>query len=270
MQVTRSLLLALAVLPVLSMAVSRADELPPVERLQEAMGTPPSTIVVHEPIASVGDLEIMVEYVGYPAADVLARLFGTAWHAQAKTVELRALDGYVSRIDVARFLKDTAYLVFARADGAPFVVDHVRQNRKDVPLGPYHLVWDNVSNPALRAEGAVNWPYQVHQLRLVSLSVSALLPDGLPAELHQGAELARTYCLQCHKVNGYGGDKLPGNLAEIARLHPERAFMKWVLEPSSMRSDTSMPPLADRLPEEERRMIAKALFDYLAKVPLLK
>ena len=267
MRVTRSLLLALAVL---SMAVARADELPPVERLQEAMGTPPSTIVVHEPIMSVGDLEIMVEYVGYPAADVLAQLFGTAWNSQADTVELRALDGYVARIDVARFLRETAYLVFARADGAPFMVDHVRQNRKDVPLGPYHLVWDNVSNPALQAEGAVHWPYQVHQVKLVSLSDSALLPDGLPAELHEGAELARTYCLQCHKVNGYGGDKFPGNLARTARLHPEQAFVKWVLDPSSMRSNTSMSPLSDRLPEEERRTIAKALFDYLTQVPLLK
>ena len=154
--------LPLAMLVVLSMSVARAAELPAVERLQESMGTPPSTIEVHEPILSVGERQVMVEYVGYPAADVMAQLFGTAWHSRAETVELRALDGYVSRIDVARFLKETAYLVFARADGAPFTVDQIRQNRKDVPLGPYYLVWDNVSNPALLAEGSVNWPYQVH------------------------------------------------------------------------------------------------------------
>ena len=211
MRVRKTLPLPLAMLAVLSMSVARADELPPVERLQESMGTPPSIIEVQDAILSVGERQIMVEYIGYPAADVMAQLFGTAWHARAETVELRALDGFVSRVDVARFLKETAYLVFARADGAPFTVDQIRQNRKDVPLGPYYLVWDNVSNPALLAEGSLNWPYQVGQVNLVSLSDTALLPDGLAADLHEGAELARRYCLQCHKVNGYGGDKSPGN-----------------------------------------------------------
>ena len=262
--------LPLAMLAVLSMSVASADELPPVERLQESMGTPPSIIEVQDAILSVGERQIMVEYVGYPAADVMAQLFGTAWHARAETVELRALDGYVSRVDVARFLKESAYLVFARADGAPFMVDQIRQNRKDVPLGPYYLVWDNVSNPALLAEGSANWPYQVHQVKLVSFSDNALLPDGLAAELHEGAELARRHCLQCHKVNGYGGEKFPGNLAQIARVHPEPDFIRWVLSPSSMRSNSNMPPLADRLPDAERRRVAKALFDYLTAVPVLR
>ena len=62
---------------------------------------------------------------GDRSSDVLARLFGKDWHKQARTVELRALDGYVSRIDVGRFLNDTAFLAFARADGAPFTVDYL-------------------------------------------------------------------------------------------------------------------------------------------------
>ena len=270
MQIRKSLPVLMGVLSVLSTSVALAAELPAVERLQEWMGTPASTIEVHEPILSVGDRRVMVEYVGYPATEVMAKLFGTAWHSRAETVELRALDGYVSRIDVARFLKETAYLVFVRADGAPFMVDNVRQNLTDVPLGPYYLVWDNVTNPVLLAEGAVNWPYQVHQVNLVSLSDSALLPDGLAADLHEGAELARRHCLQRHKVNGYGGDKFPGNLAQIARVHPEADFIRWVLNPSSVRDNTNMPPLSDRLPEPERRRIAKALFDYLTAVPVMR
>ena len=255
---------------VLSISMARGAELPPVDHLREQMGTQPATIDVHEPIASFDDRDVMVEYVGYPAIDVMARLFGTDWHAEAATVELRALDGYVARIDAARFLKETAFLVFARADGAPFTVDNIRQNQTDVPLGPYYLVWDNISNPTLQAEGAVNWPYQVHEVNLVSLSDSALVPDSLPADLSEGAELTKRFCLQCHKVNGFGGDKFPGNLAQIARVHPEADFIRWVLNPSSVRDNTNMPPLSDRLPEPERRRIAKALFDYLTAVPILR
>ena len=260
--------LAPALLLALSMSTSPAVELPPVERLQERMGVPPATLTVHEPHLSVGDRRVAIEYVGYSAAGVLARLFGEDWHEQAATVELRALDGYVSRIDVARFVTDTAFLAFARADGEPFTVDNLRQNQTDVPLGPWYLVWDNISNPALLAEGASDWPYQVFEVSLISLSDSALLPDGLAAELHEGAALAKRYCLQCHKVNGFGGEKFPGNLALLARVHRASSFVRWVLDPSAVRSNTTMPPLSDRLPDAERRRIAKALFDYLTAVPV--
>ena len=270
MRTTTLAFLVPAALLALSMSMARAAEIPPVERLQEHMGTPPVTLAVHEPHLSVGGRRVAVQYVGYPAVDVMAGVFGEDWHEQARTVELRALDGYVSRIDVARFLDDTAFLAFARADGAPFTIDNLRQNQTDVPLGPWYLVWDNISNPALLAEGASDWPYQVHEVNLVSLSESALLPEGLAAELHEGAELAKRYCLQCHKVNGFGGEKFPGNLAALTRVHPEPDFVRWVLNPSSVRSNTTMPPLSDRIPDAERGRIAKALFDYLTAVPILQ
>ena len=265
---TISRLIPPAVLFAVSMSLVRAAELPSAERLRERIGAPPATIMVHEPHLGVGDRRVAIEYVGYPAADVLARLFGDDWHEQATTVELRALDGYVARIDAARFLTETGFLAFTRAHGAPFTVDNPRQNQTDVPLGPWYLVWDNISNPTLLAEGARNWPYQVHEVNLVSPSDSALLPDGLAQRFHEGAELARTYCLQCHEVNGFGGEKYPGNLAEIARAYPEPDFIRWVLDPSSVRAGTSMPPLYHHIPDTERRRIAKALFDYLRAVPV--
>ena len=272
MRMTTSTFLVPAALLALSMSMSmaRAAEIPPVERLQERMGTPPVTLAVHEPHLSAGGRRVEIEYAGYPAVDVMASVFGEDWHEQGRTVELRALDGYVARIDVARFLNDTAFLAFARADGAPFTVDNLRQNQTDVPLGPWYLVWDNISNPALLAEGASDWPYQVHELNLVSLSESALLPEGLGAGLHEGAELAKRYCLQCHKVNGFGGEKHPGDLALIAKSYPEPEFTRWVLDPSSVRSGTTMPPLYHHIPDPERRRIAKVLFDYLAAVPIVR
>ena len=147
----------------------------------------------------------------------MARLFGKDWQEQARTVELRALDGYVSRIDVARFVEETAFLAFARADGAPFTVDNLRQNQTDVPLGPWYLVWDNISNPAPLAEGASNWPYQVHEVKLVSLSDGALLPEGLAADLREGAPpfWSTRPCGKSSRprlvLDGRGGRQRPGS-----------------------------------------------------------
>ena len=133
-----------------------AAEMPSVDDLQAQMETPAGTVTVYEPHLSVGNAHVAVDYVGYPAVDVMARLFGADWSSQAETVEFRALDGYVSRIAVERFLTEGAYIVFMRGDGSPFTVDNLAQNQTGVPLGPYYLVWDNIGDPALLAEGAGN------------------------------------------------------------------------------------------------------------------
>ena len=212
--------------------------------------TPPAgAVTVYEPHLSVGDAHTAVDYVGYPAVDVMARLFGADWSSEAETVEFRALDGYVSRLPVERFLTEGAFMVFARGDGAPFTVDNLAQNETDVPLGPYYLVWDNIGNPALLAEGARNWPYQVAEVNLVNLSDAALLPAGLDARFHEGAALAKTHCLSCHLVNGYGGEKYEGNLAEVTKDYEQAEFVSLILAPLSVLEETTMPPLSDRLPE---------------------
>ncbi len=116
---------------------AQAAELPPVETLQRQMRFPAETVSVYEPHLSVGDRHVTIEYVGYRVLDVLERIFGENWRSQVATIEFRALDGYVSRIDVGRFLKDSAYIVFSRKDGKPFTVDNIEQNQTGVPLGPY-------------------------------------------------------------------------------------------------------------------------------------
>ena len=261
---------AIVGLALLTASHGRTAEMPAVDDLQAQMGAPAATVTVYEPHLSVGDEHTAVDYVGYPAADVLARLFGADWSSQAETVEFRALDGWVSRLPVERFQTVDAFFVFARGDGSPFTVDNLAQNETDVPLGPYYLIWDNIGNPALMEEGARNWPYQVAEVNLVTLSDAALLPPGLDERFHEGTALAKTHCLSCHLVNGYGGRKFEANLAEVAKVYEETEFVRLVLEPLSVLEETTMPPLSDRLSEEERQRIAKALFDYLVALPVLE
>ena len=247
---------------------AQTAELPPVEELQRQLGSAAHTVAVYEPHLSMGDSHVAIKYLGYRANDVMARLFGEDWQSQAKTIEFRALDGYVSRVDVSRFAEESAYFAFARKDGARFAVDNVEQNQVGVPLGPYYLVWDNISSPALVMEGARYWPYQVKEVHLVSLPDESLVPTGLDAGFHEGAELVREHCLSCHQVNGFGGAKFEGNLAEIVKAYGEADFLRLVLTPASERTGETMPALSDRLSEAERRRIADAVFDYLQAVPV--
>ncbi len=246
-----------------------AVELPPVDVLQEEMGKPAETVSVFEPHMSVGEHRVVANYIGYSAVEVFERVFGEDWPTRAETVELRALDGYVARIDAVRFMTDGAYLVFAREDGSAFMVSDAAQNETDVPLGPYYLVWDTVANPELLSEGGRNWPYQVTAVNLVTLSFEALVPPGLDVRFHETADRVRTFCLSCHQVNGYGGEKYPANLAEVAQGYDESEFVQWILDPHSVFEDSTMPAVLRRFPEAEQQRIAAAIFEYLNAVPVL-
>ena len=71
--------------------------------------------------------------------------------------------------------------------------------------------------PKSLSEGASDWPYQVAEISLVDASDAALRPAGFDPALELGLENTKTHCLTCHKVNGYGGEKVEGNLALVVR-----------------------------------------------------
>jgi hypothetical protein len=225
-------------------------------------------LTVIEPHLSTPGHPVPIDYMAFPAPVVLSAALGPDWATKAKTVEFRALDGYVSRIDAARLTSKKGYMAFARADHSPFSVDNLAQNEKNIPLGPYYLVWDNREDPELLSEGARNWPYQVIDVSIFNASDAALRPPGFNPALEVGLSNVKANCLTCRKVNGFGGEKVEGNLALVARRLPAGEFVKWTLDPSSVKPDTPMPALPMNLAEAERRAIAESIYEYLSQVPV--
>ncbi len=254
---------------VLGPSSARAAKLPDPKSLAHRPGVQPVTITVIEPHTSTPKNPVEVAYLAFPAPAALAAALGPDWAARAKTIEFRALDGYVSRIDVARLTGGKAYFAFARADHSPFTVDNLAQNEKDVPLGPYYLVWDNRSDPAWLAAGDSDWPYQIDDVSIFNASDAGLRPPGFDPALEPGLASTKAHCLTCHEVNGYGGQKVYSNLAVLARGMAAPEFVQWALDPQAVRPDTTMPALATQMPEAERRTIAESIYDYLSHVPVV-
>lgn len=246
-----------------------AVPVPDLPAMTAAMSVPATTVTVVEPHLSKRDHPVQVRYRGWPAVKVLDKLLGAAWRAPGVEVEFRALDGYVSRIPNERFLRYGAWLVYERIGHPAFALDNLQQNEKDVQLGPYYLVWDNIGHPELLPEGASDWPYQVAEIQVSQARMNALLPKGIAPGFEASAALAQKYCLSCHRVNGYGGDKAPGNLAQTARVLPASEFLRWVLQPSQVKPGTTMPGLPDSMAAADRRAAAQRLLDYLVAVPVL-
>ena len=226
-------------------------------------------VTVAEPhLSRPGQPPVQVRYRGWPARVFLDRWLGQGWEQGDGELEFRAQDGFVSRIPVERFLRHQAWIVTARADGRPFLVDNHAQGEKQVPLGPYYLIWDNLAEPALQAEGGAVWPYQEVSVRRTPSSRAALLPGDMAPRFAAQAQALQTHCLSCHQVNGYGGDKMPLNLALRAREIDAARWRQWLLQPAQLKPGTTMPPLSEGLPQAERDILAQQLHDYLKALPL--
>jgi hypothetical protein len=249
-------------------ASKAAITLPSPTALAEA-GLAPQTVRVHEPHLFSGDNHPLIDYTAFRSEDVLNLMLGKDWVKSKDEIELRALDGYFVRIPVAKLKRYQAYFAYARTDGSAFTVDNLAQQEKNLALGPYYLIWDNSSSPELIREGATGWPYQITTVALRPPATLSLLPEGMSPRYQRHAELAQKHCLSCHLVNGYGGDKMPINLAEQVKGSSKSAFLAWVLEPQSVNAQTTMPPLAPHLPQAEREGIARDLYDYFLELPVL-
>tara|TARA_R110000822_G_scaffold159476_40_gene299808 strand:- start:8213 stop:9079 length:867 start_codon:yes stop_codon:yes gene_type:complete len=242
--------------------------LPAPEELGKIIDDAEKVIRVYEPHLTKDNQLIPVEYVGYEANPIFSEILGQNWHNQKADIEFRALDGYIARIEVSKFLTYSAYLVFAKKDREPFRVTNVAQGGENVELGPYYLVWDNISNPALIHEGASGWPYQVTEIGLSSARMQSLLPGEMSPLFFEASRLAKKHCLTCHQINGYGGEKFPINLARIVKDYKEAAFVKWVLHPQGVNPRAGMPPLLPSDSDTERRRVASLIYNYLLALPV--
>ncbi|MCX8520311.1 MAG: DUF4440 domain-containing protein [Rhodoferax sp.] len=247
---------------------AQAAPLPPVQTLQDLLHTQAQLIRVVEPHLSTPQKPMRVTYLGWPANQVLDVLLGADWRKPGAEVEFRARDGYVSRVPVERFAEHGAWLVFERVGHPAFTVDNLAQNQNNIPLGPYYLVWDNRRKPALIAEGGSYWPYQIQEVVLSRTRQYALLPDSMPpGDWSQAAALTQKHCLACHQINGYGGNKWPGDLAEQVRTRNRPDFVQWVLNPAALQPGSTMPGLPAAYPQAERRAWAAQIHAYLNAVP---
>lgn len=242
---------------------SNAVLLPEVDELKRLLAEAPVEVEVVEPHLVEGKNRPHVVYLGYPVEKVFRVIFGNQWRTAAATIEFRALDGYISRIPTERFDQYRAYLVFAKKNAREFTVNNRMQHERDVALAPYYLVWDNIHYPDLTKEGGTYWPYQVSEIIMTHSSEQNMVSG----EISQQAPELEKYCLSCHQVNGFGGNKAPFDLAEQAKTLGKEKFLAWVLNPSSIKPDTRMPAISEGMPDSERGALARRLFEYLNNLP---
>jgi mono/diheme cytochrome c family protein len=214
----------------------------------------------------------MRTYQVYSARSLFDHIFGKNWR-EAEEIVFLCADGYQPSIPVAKFLAYDAYLAFASADDSPFTLENVLQNNETVKLEPLYLVWDNLKSTELREEGAADMPYQIKEIELSSSAARfpALFPPASASQqVQQGFLHFRKHCIACHTINGQGGGKAPElnyPLSVTEYIQPEY-LKRWIDDPSSIRYNTTMPPLAAEISEREK--VIEELIAYLKAISTVK
>lgn len=209
-----------------------------------------------------------VEFLTIPLVPLLDSQLGADWQ-KTDGVLFTALDGYRSDVSVKKILKYKPHLAFAFAESnKAFIIDNPAQNEKDVDLGPFFLIWDNIKNPELKREGSYGWPYQVASIATIQYAsyYSKAFPIKNPSADHKkGFEYFKNYCMTCHSVSGdEGGAKGP-----VLYPNPDvvkkgyKHFRKWTQTPSQVLPATTMPALNPELTQKERDEVTSLIYKYL-------
>jgi mono/diheme cytochrome c family protein len=233
-------------------------------QIKKDLGASIRDITVIEPHEQCMERECLVGYRGIPLRTLLEYYYPKEWAGFDGDILLSTLDGYLGIVEASKARNMDAYLVFGRADGKPFRVDSYRQNQSDVPLCPFYLVWDNQNDAELLQEGGYGWPYQVYQIELVSGAIySRLIPPGASASAQKGFVAFKTYCLNCHNIQGIGGRKVQADMKQLVTGKTRNELQSWIDNPGKIRYGTTMPPFNDKLQGEERSQLIDQIVDYL-------
>jgi hypothetical protein len=146
-------------------------------------------------------------YEVIPFNAVMDAAYGKEWR-KSEDILFTCADGYQPIVPVSEFTKHEAYLAIAVPGANEFTVFSKIHQNKPVELGPFYLVWKNLGDAVLMAQGPNYWPYQLTTVDLVRFADKAVKlapPATAQQDAKEGFALFRKTCLACHTVNGEGG-----------------------------------------------------------------
>ncbi|MBU6153358.1 MAG: c-type cytochrome [Bdellovibrionales bacterium] len=216
---------------------------------------------------------VEIEFEGYPLQAVLDHKLGASWRKLGPTHELKmkCQDGYQVSVPLSRILEHEALVAIRRVDKPGF--DLLKKDvtpEKRVELSPAYLVWENIRDRTIRAEGDFGWPFQWVEASLQKIGEGDPLPiprNGSNRSALRGYTHFKIHCMKCHSLGGIGG-KVGPELhypKNVTGYWQKARLVEWILNPASFRIPNGMPPLAPEHPE--RKKIARDVVEYLGRIP---
>jgi cytochrome c2 len=214
---------------------------------------PSQTVRVFDPLEKKE-----IEYVGLPLKAVLDKTFGPDWKKREEALFICS-DGYRAPVSIQRIQEHDAFLAFERKGSDRFAITEKVAKPREVDVGPFYLVWENIHDQVTKAEGGNGWPFQVVGIDLITFAerYPGLTPPAkASASAKRGYEVFRKHCVSCHALDGQGGKLGPelNTPVSVTEYFKEPWLKKWIINPSALRAGTSMPAVVPAGPEQGRKV----------------
>lgn len=212
----------------------------------------PQTVRVFDPLEKKE-----IEYTALPLKAVLEKVIGPDWAKKEEALFICA-DGYRAPVPVERIKAHPAFLAFERKGSDHFAITEKVAKPREVDVGPFYLIWENIEDQAMKAEGGNGWPFQVVGIELITFAerYPALSPPAKASpSAKRGYQTFRKHCVSCHTLNGQGGKIGPelNTPVSVTVYFKENWLKKWILNPSALRAGTSMPAAIPAGPEQSSK-----------------
>lgn len=198
-------------------------------------------------------------YRGAPFYELLRSVYGDKLDG-AEEVVFTCLDGYQPSIPLSKIKGGDGFMATGFANGDSFKLKSKLNQNKEVDLGPYYLVWEDIKNLDLRADGPDDWPFQVASVDIVKFEErfrASAPPKSATAKAKAGFVAFRKHCQACHTVNGEGGGSTGIELnypMSVTEYFKPTFLRKWIVSPQSVRADAGMPPFNMQLKNPDERI----------------
>jgi cytochrome c2 len=225
---------------------------------------PAQTVRVFEPYE-----QREVAFVALRFDRVLDAVYGASWRKEDELV-FTCRDGYQPTAPVARVVEHEAWLAFEREGAPQFSIQKFESGRnRDISLGPFYLIWDNVHDAQVKSEGDYAWPYQLVGVELIRSRdrfPHMAPPADAPEPVQKGFAAFRIHCSRCHPVNGDGGTVGPElNDARSPAGRRDAVWLRdWIDDPDRIAPGTRMERLNPALPD--RNAVIASIIAYLQAI----
>ncbi len=181
-----------------------------------------------------------VTYEGFDARKLFTAVYGGEWK-EIDELLFTCVDGYQPLLPRDRFDRHASYLAFRRLDQEVFNIQNRFQGEKDVPLGPFYLVWDNLKSKELRDQGANAWAYQIVGVDLVTFADRFPRLESAEGRIRQGQEGISRFPGELHVVSH--DQRRRRRQGARAQLSDERHRIFFGRVDSQMGSGSALHPL---------------------------
>lgn len=196
-----------------------------------------------------------VTYRGTALKNVMQKVYGGK--VDQDELLFTCSDGYKPSVPLQKSLKHHTFLAYEKVEGAFEFTD--KASGKVIQYGPLYLIWENIKDPEIKLEGLEFWPYQVVDVDLISFQerFKALIPKAKMSDpAKRGFVAYRTHCIQCHRINGEGGDKgIELNYpASVTEYFKPAWLKKFIVSPQEVRMGSAMPPFDKNYPNYSKKI----------------